>query len=129
MTTGDALRFLYACSRARKVLTEGLEGAVSRIAVRNAANTCPASIEDLKKAQEVTASFRRMRIWYFKADGRCLFHSLALAEFLFLYRLYPQLVLGVRTDRWAAHGWVQLGDCVLDSSPEKARFYTPIFVA
>jgi hypothetical protein len=125
----DVCRFLRACLRARSLLSAGIESAVSRVATRNAGNACAPTDEDLRHALATTLKFRRLRIWFFKADGHCLLHALALIEFLACYRIYPCLVLGVRTDHWGAHSWVQLRDCVLDSSPERARFYTPILVA
>jgi hypothetical protein len=77
---------------------------------------------------ELVCTFRTLRSRSFSARGQCLFHALALLEFLSRYQCYPTWVIGVRTDPWAAHSWVQQGCYVLDGTPESVRFFTPIVV-
>lgn len=72
--------------------------------------------------------FRRLRPFVFAAEGRCLLHALTLMKFLSQYRFYPEWVIGVTTQPWGAHSWVQWGNCLLDSNPEKVCGYTPIMV-
>jgi hypothetical protein len=72
--------------------------------------------------------FRQLRPFVFAAEGRCLLHALTLVNFLASYGLYPDWVIGVATQPWDAHSWVQWGNCLLDSNPEKVCKYTPIMV-
>lgn len=81
---------------------------------------------DPVQAGKLVSVFRRLRPFIFTARGRCLFHALALTTFLRHYDLYPAWVIGVRTDPWGAHSWVQEGDFVLDTNPEKVCEFTPI---
>jgi hypothetical protein len=70
--------------------------------------------------------FRRLRPFLFAAENRCLLHALTLVRFLSCYDFYPDWLFGVATQPWAAHSWVQWGDYLLDSNPEKVCRYTPI---
>lgn len=72
--------------------------------------------------------FRRLRPFVFSAEGRCLLHALTLVKFLSSYDFYPEWVIGVATRPWAAHSWVQSGNCLLDSNPEKVCRFTSIMV-
>jgi hypothetical protein len=70
--------------------------------------------------------FRRLRTFAFAAEGRCLLHALTLTRFLSKYGFYPEWVIGVTTQPWGAHSWVQWGNFLLDSNPEKVCTYSPI---
>jgi hypothetical protein len=86
---------------------------------------------DLTRMVEMAALvsvFRQLRPFVFAAEGRCLLHALTLVRFLSRYGLYPEWVIGVATQPWAAHAWVQWGDFLLDTNPEKVCRYTPIMV-
>jgi hypothetical protein len=86
---------------------------------------------DFAKLLELGATvdvFRRLRPFLFAAEGRCLVHALTLVRFLSRYGFYPEWIIGVATQPWAAHSWVQWGDFLLDSNPEKVCRYTPIMV-
>jgi Transglutaminase-like superfamily len=72
--------------------------------------------------------FRQLRPFAFAAEGRCLLHALTLTRFLSLFGLYPEWVIGVATRPWAAHSWVQWGNLLLDTNPDKVCRYTPILV-
>jgi hypothetical protein len=64
----------------------------------------------------------------FAAEGRCLLHALTLVKFLNRCDFYPDWVIGVTTQPWAAHSWVQWGSFLLDTTPENVCHYTPIMV-
>jgi hypothetical protein len=86
---------------------------------------------DLAQMQQVAALvgiFRQLRPFVFAAEGRCLLHALTLVKFLSRYDFYPEWVIGVATQPWAAHSWVQWGDFLLDTNPEKVCRYKPILV-
>lgn len=70
--------------------------------------------------------FRRLRPFAFTARDQCLFHALALLHFLNAHGVGATWMIGVRTQPWAAHSWVQWGSSLLDSTPEQVCDYTPI---
>jgi hypothetical protein len=72
--------------------------------------------------------FRSLRPYVFAAEGRCLLHALTLVRFLSRYGFYPEWVIGVATQPWGAHSWVQWRNFLLDTNPEKVSGYTPILV-
>jgi hypothetical protein len=72
------------------------------------------------------AVFRRLRPYFFTADGQCLFHALCLVLFLRRHGIVPTWVIGVKTGQWQAHSWVQEGPYLLDTNPEKVCEFTPI---
>ena len=72
--------------------------------------------------------FRQLRPFLFSAEGRCLLHALSLVRFLSHYELHPDWVIGVTTQPWGAHSWVQWQRYLLDSTPEKVCAYTPIMM-
>ena len=81
---------------------------------------------DWRRASELVSIFRRIRPYAFVASGHCLLHALTLVRFLAHYNAYPELVLGVKVDPWGAHSWVQHGNCLLDTNPEKVCGFTVI---
>jgi hypothetical protein len=70
--------------------------------------------------------FRRLRPFVFAAEGRCLLHALTLVKFLSRYDFHPEWMIGVTTQPWGAHSWVQWGNFLLDTNPEKVCVYVPI---
>jgi len=57
---------------------------------------------------------------------RCLVRSLALFSILRNRGIAAQFVIGVRSQPFAAHAWVQYGDTVLNDGAEQVSYYTPI---
>jgi hypothetical protein len=70
--------------------------------------------------------FRRLRPFVFAAEGHCLLHALTLVKFLSRYDFHPEWMIGVTTQPWGAHSWVQWGNFLLDTNPEKVCAYVPI---
>jgi hypothetical protein len=70
--------------------------------------------------------FRRLRPFVFAPEGRCLLHALTLVKFLSRYDFHPEWMIGVTTQPWGAHSWVQWGNFLLDTNPEKVCGYVPI---
>lgn len=83
---------------------------------------------EMVKMAALVGVFRQLRPLVFAAEGRCLLHALTLNRFLNRHGLYPEWVIGVATQPWAAHAWVQCGHFLLDTNPEKVCRYTPILV-
>jgi hypothetical protein len=118
------VHFLRACTWARRsVRSRTLYFVAEELGRRKNQAGAPF---DADRAIELVGIFRRLRPHTFAARDQCLFHALALVQFLASYDLYPTWVIGVRTKPWAAHSWVQQGTLVLDSSPEQVCDYTPI---
>ncbi|BAI99047.1 hypothetical protein Sj15T_10470 [Sphingobium sp. TA15] len=62
----------------------------------------------------------------FGQHERCLLYSLALAKLLLSSGTSPTLIFGVKLAPFAAHCWVQDGDCVLNDDLDHTRLFTPI---
>lgn len=62
------------------------------------------------------------------AATRCLPRSVALALRLASQRVRALVVIGVKSEPFGAHCWVQSGDTVLSDSIEETLRYTPILV-
>jgi hypothetical protein len=120
---GHIIAFLRACSWAsRAVRSKSLYSIVEEVS-RNKRRVGE-RFDD--RAIELACIFRRLRSYTFSSRDRCLFHALALVDFLGRYQVFPTWVIGVRSQPWAAHSWVQQGPLILDGSPEQVCEYTPI---
>jgi hypothetical protein len=99
-------------------------------AVRAQKNRRPeaGALWDLERIASLIDIFRRLRPYLFAAEGRCLVHALTIVRFLGSHGVYPDWVIGVATQPWGAHSWVQWGNYLLDTNPEKVCRYTPILV-
>lgn len=84
------------------------------------------TVHDAPPLDVLVSIFRRLRRFTFTSHDRCLFHSLALVNFLARYECFPVWVIGVKTRPWGAHSWVQQGNLVLDATPEQVLPFTPI---
>jgi len=78
------------------------------------------------RCREALVSFFRLRIWFYTALRHCLFDSLVLCVFLTRRSIPCTLVIGVSTKPFAAHSWVQFGECVLNDTAEHVQSFTPI---
>jgi Transglutaminase-like superfamily len=98
--------------------------------IRRKKNHGPSAQEacDIFLLAKMVDIFRHLRPYCFGPEGRCLLHALTLIKFLSRYDLHPEWVIGVSTLPWAAHSWVQSGNFLLDTNPEKVCQYTPIMV-
>ena len=64
----------------------------------------------------------------FTSHDACLFRSLALARFLLANRFPTDIVIGVRSQPFRAHCWVQAGEMVFNEHLEIARDYCPVLI-
>lgn len=62
-----------------------------------------------------------------RSQDRCLSRSLAIADHCAARGYFPSFVMGVRIP-FAAHCWIQDGDCVLSEPVEKVADFKPILV-
>ena len=116
--------FLRACFWAKRAVESRLLYSIACEIAASKAGAPPAI--DLERTVALVCAFRRLRPYAFAAKDQCLFHALALLKFLSHYDVFPTWVIAVRTAPWAAHSWLQLGNCVLDCNPEEICEYTPI---
>lgn len=125
----DVINFLCACCAAALALRWcSLEAIVESVRCRKGFASRQGNPSQVERAIDLSGRFRRLRIFAFSAEGHCLFHTLALMNFLRRYELSPTWIVGVKTAPFRAHSWLQQEDFVLDSSPESAGFYTPLLV-
>ena len=83
----------------------------------------PAGTEDnLLQASRQFARARR----YVPIEPTCLLDSLSLLRFLSRRGLSANIVLGVTSDPFAAHCWVQAGGMILNETFSDADAHTPI---
>jgi hypothetical protein len=101
---------------------------VEAIRARKSCYGVEADSSNVLQVAAMVGVFRQLRPFVFAAEGRCLLHALTLVRFLSCYAFYPEWVIGVATQPWAAHSWVQWGNFLLDSNPEKVCRFTPIMV-
>ncbi|WP_375713750.1 lasso peptide biosynthesis B2 protein [Sphingobium sp. BS19] len=71
---------------------------------------------------------RRYATKPFGRTNRCLARSLAMFSLCRAHGIPVQFVIGVRSDPFAAHAWVQIDTAVLNDSTEQVNLYTPILV-
>lgn len=124
------VNFIYACVKAAFAVHFG---SLQRLALTVTANRTRAAEADIlpgsQAVLELVDIFSRIRPFIFTARNHCLFHSLALLAFLSRYRIVPLWVIGVKLNPWGAHSWLESGDKVLDSTPEKISEYALILEA
>jgi hypothetical protein len=121
------LFFLYALIASRVALRfQPIASVIQRVHARRAAAIRNGHDFDWRRASELVSIFRRIRPYVFVAGGHCLLHALTLVRFLAHYNEFPQLVLGVKVDPWGAHSWVQHGNFLLDTNPEKVCGFAAI---
>jgi Transglutaminase-like superfamily len=119
--------FLSAYSSVAWMLRFGsLENAIQRLSARKRASQRSAPQFDQRLAADLTNAFRRLRLYFFAAHNRCLFHALALTEYLGRYQIFPTFIIGVKVTPWGAHAWVQHENLIFDMSPERTLPYSPI---
>jgi hypothetical protein len=119
------VNFIRACVWAKWVLRSRTLYSVA-CEISAAKKTQGSSASNLQCTIALVCIFRRLRPYAFESRDRCLFHALALLRFLSRYASHPTWVIGVSARPWAAHSWLQVDNCLLDSSPEEVCSFTPI---
>lgn len=69
-----------------------------------------------------------VRPFFFSTSERCYLDSLVLVEFLRHYGFHPTWVIGVSTDPFLAHAWLEVDGVVINDRAMRANHYVPIFV-
>ena len=81
----------------------------------------------IRDTTTIAAAFQKTDILLGNTD-RCLPRSLAFLRLCNARRHFPSLVIGVRTNPFTAHAWVQCEGMVLNDSVDQVRVFTPILV-
>ncbi|WP_275504084.1 lasso peptide biosynthesis B2 protein [Sphingomonas pollutisoli] len=82
---------------------------------------------DSQIVAEIASAFQSTDLLMGKTN-RCLPRSLAFLRVCIARGHYPSLVIGIRTNPFTAHAWVQMGGKVLNDSVDHVRVFTPIMV-
>jgi Transglutaminase-like superfamily len=90
--------------------------------------TKPTSEADLSTIRHLVNVFLHLRPFVYSHKDRCLFDSLVLIRFLARYHIFPQWVIGVKTDPFLAHSWVQLDQYSINGRPGFIQGFSPIVV-
>ena len=123
-------RFALACARAAYLRRCcALHAIVQRIRERRARHHGTVRTPSRTELRDLVARFRRLRPLAYSAPDHCVLDALTLIEFLALFGHFPNWTLGVMTQPFGAHCWVQHGEIVLSDSVTRAGVYTPIMVA
>lgn len=119
--------FLYACSKAALALrTRSLEHTVASIRKRKALAERAHPSFDCARNRELVAVFNRLRPLVPSPRDAGMFSSLALIEFLALYKSFPSWVWGITKRPLCVHSWVQQGGWVFNGPVEYVLRFTPI---
>jgi hypothetical protein len=91
-------------------------------------DACDDRMTPVVRAALHALAFHRLRPFAFTSRDQCLLHALALLHYLRSQHIHATWFIGVNTQPWRAHSWVQYGDVVLDGTPEQVLEFTPILV-
>jgi hypothetical protein len=94
---------------------------------RNKSRQNPSLTADMATYEELAIAFHRTAYLFRPAD-RCLIKALAFLFACKSRQLFPSLVVGVRTNPFTAHCWVQEGPVVVNDELERVMIFTPILV-
>jgi hypothetical protein len=106
--------------------TRSLEHIVASIRKRKALATRTRPNFDCARNRELVAVFNRLRPLVPQPRDAGLFSSLALIEFLALYKSFPSWVWGITKRPLCIHSWVQQGGWVFNGPVEYVLRFTPI---
>jgi len=127
VTATHVSNFAKAFAEARLSLgLRSFEATVERVRARKAVRGRDFVVCHALQVAAMVDVFRQLRPCVLSAEGRCLLHALTLVNFLARCDFFPEWVLGVSTQPWGAHSWVQWGNFLLDTNPEKVCQFTPI---
>ncbi|HLS80132.1 MAG TPA: lasso peptide biosynthesis B2 protein [Steroidobacter sp.] len=117
-----ALAYMRTQARLR---TQPLHAVVRKIRDRKERRTRSDNADPLAM-RNLSQIYLYLRPLIFAAKDRCLLDSLVLVEFLSSHDIYPEWVIGVKTQPFGAHSWVQHDALVLNDTPEKISRFRPI---
>ena len=78
------------------------------------------------KARELVLVYDHLRPFFFGASDKCLLNSLVLMKFFRHYNVFPTWVIGVSTNPFRAHSWLEVNRFVVDDQAIHVNNYVPI---
>jgi len=78
-------------------------------------------------AGQVLSNYQRIRPILLSSHNECVLESFTVASLLASHGIPATCVIGVRTDPWGAHCWIQHESIVLNDTVDHVSRYTPIF--
>lgn len=122
----DLARFLRALiSVAARVKLHSLERIVEALNSKKARFRASRSCDETT-VRHLLKKFLVLRALTYTSREKCLFDSLVLHGFLTRSGVESTWVIGVSTQPFSAHCWVQHGGTVLNDTLEHTRLYSPI---
>lgn len=127
---GRLVRLVRSCASATlRLRLQSLHTIANRVVAVRSQATAQVVRPTSQHLREAVAAYLRLRPLLLTAQDRCLHDSLSLVGFLAAEGWFPHWVIGVTTQPFAAHAWVQSDSLVLSDLHENVRHYTPILVA
>jgi hypothetical protein len=117
------LAFMAACVGAHRMIRHITLWRCAQ-QLRQQLDQCPPA--SAAQAARHALAFHRLRPYAFTARDQCLIHALSLTRYLISAGIAASWFIGVQTQPWRAHSWVQFDDVVLDADPEQVLGFTPI---
>ncbi len=128
VTPHHVLIFLWACIRAIRAERDCFESVIKRVRHLKSKASEPWTSTNLEAARAHMRTFRAIRLYVYDARLRCVFDSLVVTEYLAHFGLHPTFVIGVQTDPFGAHCWVQAGNYIFNDKALRTRYFSPILV-
>jgi hypothetical protein len=120
------LAFGLACTRALLIIRFfSLESVIRRLDRRRSHKT-KSRPPETEFVQDLGAIFYRLRSFTYTSTDRCLLTALAMVFFMNEFGVSPTWIVGVATDPFRAHSWVQYKYLVFDERPDRIEYITPI---
>lgn len=82
--------------------------------------------QGITEVRDLILIYVRLRPLFFKSHDKCLLDCLVLVHFLRQYKVYPTWVIGVSTDPFLAHTWLELDGIVMNDRTSRVNTYIPI---
>jgi hypothetical protein len=125
----DWIIFIGAWLAARYMLWRWpLRRIVNRVAQRKHSHESSRERVRVEDVRRLIGLYIYMRPFVYTRKEKCLLDNLTLVEFLAAAGVFPDWVIGVRTRPFAAHTWLQMDGNLLNDSPGRIGFFTPILV-
>lgn len=84
------------------------------------------SCGSIAKARTLVWVYVHLRPFFFRASDKCLLDSLALIMFLRHYNVFPTWMIGVSTNPFRAHSWLEMNQFVVNDKAMHVNNYVPI---
>ncbi len=122
------INFIYSWLKACALIRfRSLQYIISTIEEASAHSAPSPSSVQCNIAETLFPIFHRLRSLICPVSDRCLVISLALYLFMGRYNLRPFFIIGVSTNPFHAHSWLQFADIALDARPDRLDPLTVLF--